>query len=400
MTKKRILFVDDDPLILRGLKRSMRAYSSEWELHFASSGMEALDLVQEANYDVVVADMRMPGMSGADLLNQVMNISPRTIRFVLSGQTDQQSIMRCVGATHQFMSKPSNPEEIHATIERSAALDGVVASDNVRTIVGRVDTLPTIPSLYMELVKELQDPEVDIDRLTNRISEDVGLSAEMLKIVNSAFFGLRQTVSSVDEAVMYLGLDVVRSLVLVLNSFDQFSVMPSQVKEMEQLRRHSIELAVLCRNIAMHEALHALSIEKAFTGGMLHDIGRLILLSRLPDAYRAIKGRVSDGVDELRAEREEIRCTHADLGAYLLAIWGLPVDIVEAVAFHHEPSRANAPSFNTLTLVHVAEHMLGCSEEGASGCLDLGYVEGLQLNDKMSSWMELLEFEPAGKDRR
>src|SRR5271168_4540910 len=121
--KKRILFVDDDKFALNGMDRSLRSMRDEWEMEFVGGGNQALLRMDEAAFDVIVSDMRMPGMNGAELLNEVMKRHPKTVRLILSGYADHDLIMKCVGSTHQYLAKPCDAKTLKMTVQRAAHLE-------------------------------------------------------------------------------------------------------------------------------------------------------------------------------------------------------------------------------------------------------------------------------------
>src|SRR5579859_4324910 len=156
--KKRILFVDDELLVLEGLQRMLRSMRAEWDMVFVETGSKALELMAQAPFDVVISDMRMPGMNGAELLAEVLRRFPKTVRLVLSGHADRDLVFKCVGSTHQYLSKPCQPEELKSAIARASNLDQSLRDQSLRQLVSRLDRLPSIPSLYVQIVENLQDP--------------------------------------------------------------------------------------------------------------------------------------------------------------------------------------------------------------------------------------------------
>ena len=219
MSKKRIIFVDDEPLVLQGLQRMLRSMRDEWEMEFMDGGAKALERMAQAHFDVVVSDMLMPGMNGAALLAEVMQRHPHTVRIILSGHADKDLILKCVGSTHQYLSKPCDADVLKATVRRASAVDSGLKDETLRKLVGSMDRLPSIPTLYTEIVEALRDPEVSVETIGEIVGKDPGMTAKILKLVNSAFFGLRRQVASPAEAANYLGLDTIRSLVLSINAF-------------------------------------------------------------------------------------------------------------------------------------------------------------------------------------
>ena len=222
MSKKRILFVDDEPLILQALQRMLRSMRDEWEMEFAEGGGQALERMAQIHFDVVVSDMRMPGMNGADLLAEVMKRHPHTVRIILSGHADKELILKCIGSTHQYLAKPCDAEALKATVRRASAVETRLKDETLRKLVGSMDRLPSIPTLYTEILDALRDPEVSLEAIGEIVGKDPAMTAKILKLVNSAFFGLRRQIASSTQAANFLGLDTIRSLVLSINAFSQF----------------------------------------------------------------------------------------------------------------------------------------------------------------------------------
>ena len=148
---KRILFVDDEPAVLQGLQRSLRGMRQEWEMEFAASGREALETMARSPFDVVITDMRMPEMDGAQLLDQVRKRFPQTVRIVLSGQSDRETILRSIGPTHQYMAKPCDLEDLKQKLTHTFALRELLADPRLKEIVCQLENIPSLPSLYIAI---------------------------------------------------------------------------------------------------------------------------------------------------------------------------------------------------------------------------------------------------------
>jgi putative nucleotidyltransferase with HDIG domain len=389
--KKSILFVDDEPMVLEGLQRMLRAQRAEWDMHFADSGAKALALMETTPVDIIVSDMRMPGMNGAELLTQVMLRYPRTIRLILSGHADQDLIMKCVGSTHQYLAKPCDPESLKATVARAAALENSLQNETLKSLASRMDRLPSVPSLYVRMVETLQNPDADLAEVAELITQDLGMSAKILKLVNSAFFGLHRQVANPGEAVSYIGLDTLKSLVLAVGAFSQYEDSHLGSFNITGLWTHSMETAATAKAIAAHEDSEPKVREESFISGLLHDVGKLVLAANFPDQYReaidlAQKEKSGIGL----AEQTVFGADHARLGGYLLGLWGLPTPVVEAIASHHEPSRSLGRIFSPLTTVHVANVLSHPSSlpdgEAFLDQFDQDYLTALGLWDRIPTW--------------
>ncbi len=354
-TMIRVLFVDDDPLILAGLKRLMRRFAQDLQAEFVTSGLEALTLLSQQPFDAIVSDMRMPGMDGAELLYRVRTEHPDMVRLILSGQSPQESMFRALGPAHRFLSKPCRPTELLAFLNRALAIRDRLANQDLRSLVGTIDKLPSIPRVYAELVEELHNPRGSLERVGRIVAQDVAITAKVLHLVNSSFFGVPQHIDSPSQAVCMLGIELVKSLVLTVGVFSQFDQRANAVINLEQLVRHCIEVGESAHRIARKLGGTAQEAEEALIAGMMHDIGKLVLATEKAEEYASVRRLTTYGDRPLwQGEEAWFGTTHADIGAYLLALWGLPSSIVEAVAFHHQPSRVVDAAPVVVTAVHIA----------------------------------------------
>jgi HD-like signal output (HDOD) protein/CheY-like chemotaxis protein len=386
---KTLLFVDDETRVLQGLQRQLHGMRHEWDMHFFDSARGALAFMAEKPMDVIVTDMTMPQMDGSELLTEVSKRHPQAVRIILSGHADQEAVLKLVGPAHQYLSKPCNADELRAAISRAFALRELLSNDELKRLVTRIKSLPTLPALYQQLTDELNDENASMERIGEIISRDIGMTAKILQLVNSSFFGLSQPINSPSEAVMYLGISTVRSLVLSLQVFSQLKNPPVKGLSLDALASHCWETAVMARRVARVQHQDAKMMDQCFLAGLLHDVGRIILAAGLPEQYAQVWANAGQqGVALWQAEKSEFGATHADVGAYLLALWGLPNPIVEAVALQHCPSRCVAKAFTPLTSIHVASSFAhekkGISPESVS--IDMNYLTKLGLADRVTDW--------------
>lgn len=387
----KILFVDDEPNILEGLQRMLRGLRHEWDMSFAGSGAEALVLLAETSMDVIVTDMKMPGMDGAELLQIVTERHPHMVRVILSGFSEKEVNMKSVGTAHQYLSKPCDPELLKATVSRVCSLRDLLTDQNLRRLVSQLPTIPSLPTLYTELVDELGKEESSTRKVGEIVKKDIGMTVKILQIVNSAFFGLRRHISDSKSAVEFLGLDTISSLTLGLGVISQFELHTSGIFFAE-LWAHSMSVGVAANKIAMIENRECAN--DAFTAGLLHDIGRVILSVNLPTEFKMVDDMMRDEhVSMVEAEKRIFGATHAEVGAYLLGLWGLPSEVVRAVAFHHSPHEISSEGFTALTAVHAAtgiqQYLVSRDPLVTEPDLDKTYIEGLGLLDKIPTWQGL-----------
>lgn len=402
----RILFVDDEPRILRGLRRKLGPTTNGWDIDFAETGSEALDMLQAATppFEVIVTDLRMPGMNGVDLLTAVKKDHPHLIRIVLSGQADKETAMNAVGLAHQYLSKPCDTETLKATLAQAFALRDLLASEQLIQLASQIETLPSLPSLYQALMQELQSPRASIKKAGQIIAQDIGMTAKILQLVNSAFFGLPRRISDPTQAVILLGLDTVKALVLSAHIFSEFDQAKGKISP-HFLREHSLAVGTCAKRITQSESGDRQTAEHAFTAGLLHDVGKLILAANLPQDYDVVLTQTTEQEISLpEAERQIFGASHAEVGAYLLGLWGLPTPIIEAVAFHHKPVESHGKTFGPLTAIHVANAFVNSDdpiqEQDVQKNLDSTYLNNLNLTDKLPAWQKFCQEVIKEKDRR
>ena len=403
---KQLLFVDDESKLLDGLKRSLRPMRHEWNMTFVTSGAEALEALAQAPFDVIISDMRMPGMDGAQLLNKVQQRYPQVVRIVLSGQSDKELIYQSIAATHQYLDKPCESELLKATVMRACALRDLLGNDSLRRLVTGMQQIPSQPTLYAEIRREAESKTASIRTVGAIISKDMGMTAKILQLVNSAYFGLRGTVSTAEQAVNLLGLDTVQALVLTVQVFSQFAATHGSGFNIDRLWEASTETGALARAIAKTEQAPALMIEQAYTAGLLHDVGSLVFVANVLERYvAALKTSHDTGSSVWDVERQDFGASHADVGAYLLGLWGLGDPIVEAVAFHHRPSDCVGNTFSPLTAVHVANVLQQELSQHATGDvpsqIDSTYLDRLHMTDRLPHWRDVAGAvqRAAGKER-
>ncbi|MTJ84104.1 MAG: HDOD domain-containing protein [Telmatospirillum sp.] len=353
--KVRILFVDDEPHVLNGLRRAIASSASEWDMVFCASGEEALALLDRSPFDVVVSDMRMPSIDGAQLLELVRERHPATIRIILSGYADPNTILRTIGPAHAYLAKPCDSRAIANAIARPLALRRMMANEGMHRAIGGLVNLPSLPKLFLEIEDELRSPTASVRAVADIISRDIAMTAEILKLTNSAFFSVGQRITSTLQAVRTLGLETVQTLVLRTGIFRQFTQSsPQSVAMMSELTDHSLAIARLAETIAIDCGADAATGKAASCAGMLCHLGMLVLLDSRPSEYRRILTVVTADQPLDHLEKEAFGADHALIGAYLLGLWGFSDQVVEAVALSCRPQRSAEQENVVLTALHAA----------------------------------------------
>ena len=388
---KRIIFVDDEVRILEGLQRMLRPQRHVWEMAFAPSGQAALQMMEAAPFDVIVSDMRMPGMDGATLLTGVREKYPDVLRIILSGYTELEAALNAVPVAHQFLVKPCDQDTLHTAIERATSLNSILNNKRLESIVGSMQQLPSLPKSCMEMRAALADPNADSHRIARLVERDPAMSAKILQLVNSAFFGVARNVSDINTAITYLGKTILENLVLSVEIFRIFRPTKSIPGfSLEALHAHAQLTSKMAGHIATDNAMRSL----AMIAGLLHDVGKLVLAEATPEHFaRAIAGAQSEKRPLFEIEEELTGVSHAEVGAYLLSMWGIPYVIVEAVAQHHHLERVVCEKFDLLASVYFANWLAHDYEEGQHGPggipnapLNQEIVAKLGLENQLPEW--------------
>jgi len=389
--KKRILFVDDEPLVLNGLQRTLRKMRNVWDITFATSAAKALAILDDHPMDVIISDMKMPEMDGSQLLAEVKQRHPHTVRLILSGHVEQETTLQSIQFAHQCLSKPCDVELLKQTLAKLFSLRDILSDDSIKKIVSQIESLPSLPTIYTEIMAEMQSDDPSIKNVGAIIGRDVSMTAKILQVVNSVFFGLPQIISNPQQAVMLLGLEAIKSLVLSVKIFSEFSQNKYSWFDIDAIFSHSISVSTHAKTIVKSERMHQDLINYSLMAGLLHDLGKLILATNFKDTYQHVLTESRNSDQQLwELENAAFGTSHAEIGAYLMGLWNLENPIIEAIAFHHCPSKSVSSKLGLLTAVHVAnalDHEEECPEdqEIKMPC-DNEYLNRLGVSDRITEW--------------
>ena len=360
---KRVLFVDDDAPLLSALRSRLRRMRGAWDMEFVSSGQEAIARLEQQPFDVIVTDQRMPAMDGATLLQVVLERWPRTVRIVLSGYAEADQIIRLVPLAHQYVSKPCEPERLENVIIRCLALQELLQQPVLRELVGRMGQLPPAPKTFSQLQRVMTSDSSSVSDVAALVSQDTVLAAKLLQIVNSGFFRVPRRITKIEQAVGYLGLNTVRNLLVSAEVFTAWRGPPRQdLLLLDTLQTHAIRTAAAVAGLVEDERM----ANDAQLAALLHDIGYVVLSHGCPrELQEARRVSTQEALPLDEAERRVLGASHAEIGAYLLGIWGFPAPVVEAVANHHAPSRVQSHDFDVLSALCIAHAFTEPTETAA-----------------------------------
>ena len=389
---KRVLLVGNNGGIDPQLQKSLQSPLKEWEVHLITGGQQALEQLSRGSYDAIICHNNVAGLSGVNLLEITRKHYPHIIRFMLSEANTPDEQLKVVNTAHQILPL-NNQASFVSIIQRAFSLNSLLQQTELKRLISKLRNLPSLPVLYTNLMNEIEAPEVSLERVGNIISRDPAMSAKILQLVNSPFFGISRSVVNPIQATALLGVDIIRGLILCINIFSQFNPITLEKLGISTLWDHSVHTGSYAKTIARTEHVDQKTADYAFTGGILHDIGKLVLADNLPVQYFSALGTATrKNIELYEAEQDVFGTDHSQVGAYLLGLWGLPQPIVEAVAFHHRPIDNPSNSFNAISAIHAAnyiEHELHPNNwTNKNAHVQAAYLEKIKLSDHAHLWME------------
>jgi putative nucleotidyltransferase with HDIG domain len=383
---RRVLFVTGEPGLTAALGRLLGPGGRDWEMISYPSGPKAFDAMAEQAADVFVADTRLA--SSEEWLAEVRRRYPQTVRIVLADAQNRLELVRLSNFVHRVIVRPCSPADLLEAIQRAVSLQEFLRSPSLAAIVGRLGSVPSLPALYTRIIAELERPDFSLETIGELVSQDVGIAAKLLQMSNSALMGLRRPTTTPSQAVYILGAELTKALVLAAGIFSRYDPAAIRPFSIEALWDHSQKVADLAGRIAAEQGAGDMVVREAALAGLFHDIGQLTLASQIPGPYREVLSLVrNDKIPVAEAEQRILGATHAEIGAYLLGLWGIPDRVVEAVAWHHTPAKCPGESFTPLTAVHVADALVR-PDDAAN--LDMSYLMRLKLEDRVGVWARLV----------
>lgn len=389
--KVRVLFVDDDPMVVRGIARNMSMMGAKMAITVCVSATEALATLEKELVDVIITDICMPVIDGSALLEEVRMRYPSVLRFVLSGEAKPEIMVKATRLAHQYLSKPCETAALHKSIVETLARMETVKNPEVAKTITHLEAIPSQQASLAEVLRLLNDSTVSLEQVTASLKKDLGLSARLLKVANSPFFGHSGSIESLDDAIGLLGMDMIVSMAATHKLFAVTPPPASSNLRLDALWEHCIYVSTLVRHIGYKLKVPQTVLREAGTAALLHDIGKLVLAYAVPSGFAAAYARAAaDHMPGWQSEYFIFGNHHAEIGGCLLKLWGLPSAVVDAVAMHHSPHHSMEERLGPVTLVHIADVLAHAgTNDGATTFLDLAHLKSLNLPEDMDYWLSL-----------
>ncbi len=379
----RLILVDNEHHVAASHRRALFTVRPEWDVVLASNSAEAIAAMEHAPADVFISELGKLPADGVALFESVKARWPASVRIALSEFAEKSVALRLERSVHRFLHKPCDTYMLAMLIERSSTLRAVVNDPDVLAAIGGLESIPRPPVTVQALEKVLADPDAGVIAVAAVINRDAALTARLLRVVNSSFFGVGRQVTRVDAAVNFMGVSLVRAIALADGATRSFTVSPD-VLDLDEWNNHAVRVATSAREIALAICPQDRSLaDEAFLAGLLHDVGQVVLAGVAPVDWKALEETAAkDALPLNDVERRAGRVSHAVVGAYLLSLWGLPSSVVEAVAFHHSPERLAGTMFDAAVAVHVADALAARTVGRAAPLMHLPSVVGAGISDQ------------------
>jgi putative nucleotidyltransferase with HDIG domain len=362
---RRVLFVDEDEATREIYQQLQSYWGIEQEVHTAGTAIEAINLMGQLRFAVVVSELSLPDMPGLEFLSKIMESHPEAARIVISANNDSLKAAEALNVAHRFFSKPFSFEVLGSLLENLGQYHYLLHDERIQCMIFKTGALPVLPGTWVQLTGLLDSADTDISDIAKIVEQDPGLTTRLLHTVNSAYFGIARRVVSCSEAIQIVGLELIRGLMMGMKIFDFYKNSPFVRTVFGRIWDHSLRTATGARRLCELETQSIETCNVAFTAGLLHDIGKLILAANAE-------------------EKEKFGTTHAQIGAYLFTLWGFPDQVVRAVENHH--NLEGIEKFSPALAIHAAQ----CLQRGGEyeKQLNLGILAQLGLAERVDLWRD------------
>nr|WP_282437273.1 HDOD domain-containing protein [Vibrio amylolyticus] len=367
------MLVDDEPLVLNGLKRAL--YGTGWTIFTDTSGQAALQTLKKEPIDLIISDMLMPGMNGAELLKIVSEKHPSVIRASLSGYSDPDITIKGGFFAHLAFMKPCEPEAIKDEVNRIANILSLFPDRVIQSAIGSITSLPIPPKLFFQVKSKLADDTTSMEEIAKLISQDPAMCAKIIHTSNNAIFRGRTQIDSITSAITRLGGQVITSIIGMLEVYSVSTDKPNQ--SLEELQSQSLRVAILASSFVRRE-----DRDQTFLIGILHRIGEYVRMMIVNDLMTAYTSTNKEEDNKVHLEQYLFNTKSEQLGGYLLHFWGFPIPIIECILICNAPEKLKGQTFGPTCAVYIASCLV------KNQPIDESLIQHFNLEEKLESWKE------------
>ncbi|MEO9947133.1 MAG: HDOD domain-containing protein [Paraglaciecola sp.] len=369
----KIMFVDDDTSILSAFKRAF--YRSGWDIKYVKDGTEALELLESFQADFIITDMKMPGMNGAELLEQVSKLYPSAVRIVLSGHADEELSVRASYVAHQWYDKPCNLELLKSEIELINEVRADLPYSKIQALLGGINSLPSIPKLFIKLKAMLHKQSISMENISIEISKTPSLTAKVLQVANTSFFVTGANVNKVEDAIIRLGTDVICNIVAISEMYSNMG--DTSNTYIAEILNRALDTA----NIATQIAGKPIK-DEAMLAGLLHNLGELLLPEISPEHMEGYLAKRIIGADNTVLETTLFQVDNTQITSYLLHLWHFPYSLIRPITLQNNLEKLVTEELSCEVILHLAKSLQSNQE------LDERLSNRKDISIKLKSMME------------
>ena len=388
MSASRILVVDSKNTSETVKSLLAQNAGHDWEVDVVTNQKQALQALDTKPYNLLISEIVMPEMDGLDFFKTAKEKHPTIIRIMETANENREFLVKASELAHIVIPSNCEKDSFNEIIKNTMSLQEIIANKDILKKLTSIKSLPSPPEVYNKLVSTLQNEDCSTHQVAEIIKNDIAITAKLLQMINSAFFGMKTHVESPMHAVNLLGIDTVKSIVLTSGIFHTIREKEFAGFSVDEMYRQSMAVGAATRHLANVFGFRTKDIEDALMAGLLHDIGKLLMITNfkkeLADAKKIAQ---TDNILIGDAIRQIIGISDAELGAHLLSLWNLPLSILEAVAYHNQPSKSAYKEVNTLTAVHLAYGITTDKfknvRNNEQSFLDIAYIERLGLQNNL-----------------
>jgi len=390
--KRCIYVVDDQGPVMETAVLILRRIDPQWEVKGFKDPLQALAAIEAKAPDLVLSDQLMPGMEGSQLLEKVRALSPTTIRIIMSGYVPLTTLAFITSA-HQYIAKPFDAIKLRDTVRRSLAARERIADPGLKAIATSLRSIPSLPQAHHALLVELEDDRTAVTKIARLVAQDAGLSVKVLQLANSPLFGQGTLITDPAQAVMCLGTDLIASMVLAQSLFRHYESLAHEEIDLKRIWNHCWQTACCAQQVCREMRFPRKAGEEAFLAGLLHETGRFVLVDNYSQQFQAACQLARQTRSPLAPRlRETLGTSPAQITAYLLELWGMPLSVVDAIAAQDCPGGDPAKGFTLATALYVADGIASRQsppDAFAPEEWNTDYLNAIGCLDKIPAWQKL-----------
>lgn len=386
-----VLFVLKDRSQGNLYSENIPAIDSSWSVNIADNTKDAVDFVRGNDIDVIICDDEVADSKGLDVISSCSHERPGVLSFLRKSNSPTKEESIALSEKKVFV-LPENLEEegIYSHISRRVLLKSLSENLNLLSVIRKMKKMPTIPQLYHQITRELRKEDGSIEFVAGLISKEPSMATRILKAVNSPAYVLGYEITEVVHALLFLGKEATQAQILADSVFNSYPNQSVAGLNLQEVWKHSINVSAIARRISMSIDSNKKSAEIACTAGVVHDLGKVLMATNLPDHYQqAVNYAKEERVPLVQAEEKVFGTNHAQVAASLMGLWSIPFRILNSVAYHHNPTGTMKKPPTSAMALYIADGFENAKSKNVLGQnIDENIIEDWGFTDQFEDWAE------------